>query len=278
MGQRSARPGDHHAVMKHLLVTNDFPPKIGGIQSVLWEWWRRLPADRFAVLTSPYRGARRFDAEQPFRVERTPEPVLLPHPLMVRRIDDLSSEIGAELVVLDPPSRSGSSAPRCGCRTTSSCTAPRWRSPAAYRAAARRSPACCGGPATSCRLASTPHARPSGRWAGHFPRRSCRPASTSTASSRSTKWPAERHGSTSGCRSTRRSSCRSPGSFRARGSTSPSRRRRRWHRRTRTSSSPSPAQGRDERRLRRLAEDSPRAGGVPRTRRQCQAPGALRMC
>ena len=88
--------------MKHLLVTNDFPPKIGGIQSVLWEWWRRLPADRFAVLTSPHRGARRFDAEQPFRVDRTPEPVLLPHPLMVRRIDDLSAEIGAELVVLDP--------------------------------------------------------------------------------------------------------------------------------------------------------------------------------
>jgi phosphatidyl-myo-inositol dimannoside synthase len=88
--------------MKHLLVTNDFPPKIGGIQSVLWEWWRRLPADRFAVLTSPYRGAQRFDAEQPFRVERTPEPFLLPHPLMVRRIDDLSTEIGAELVVLDP--------------------------------------------------------------------------------------------------------------------------------------------------------------------------------
>ena len=88
--------------MKHLLVTNDFPPKIGGIQSLLWEWWRRLPPDRFAVLTSPYRGAAEFDAEQPFRVERIPEPVLLPHPLMVRRVDALASEFGAELVVLDP--------------------------------------------------------------------------------------------------------------------------------------------------------------------------------
>ena len=48
--------------MKHLLVTNDFPPKIGGIQSLLWEWWRRLPADQFAVLTSPYAGAAEFDA------------------------------------------------------------------------------------------------------------------------------------------------------------------------------------------------------------------------
>lgn len=88
--------------MKHLLVTNDFPPKIGGIQSLLWEWWRRLPPDRFAVLTSPYQGAAEFDAEQAYRVERIPEPVLLPHPLMVRRVNALAREFGAELVVLDP--------------------------------------------------------------------------------------------------------------------------------------------------------------------------------
>jgi phosphatidylinositol alpha-1,6-mannosyltransferase len=88
--------------VKHLLVTNDFPPKIGGIQSLLWEWWRRLPPESFAVLTSPYQGAAAFDAEQAFRIERVPEPVLLPHPLMVRRIDDLAREIGADLVVLDP--------------------------------------------------------------------------------------------------------------------------------------------------------------------------------
>jgi phosphatidyl-myo-inositol dimannoside synthase len=88
--------------VKHLLVTNDFPPKIGGIQSLLWEWWRRLPPDSFAVLTSPYDGAAAFDDEQPFRVERVREPMLLPHPVMVRRINSLASEIGASLVVLDP--------------------------------------------------------------------------------------------------------------------------------------------------------------------------------
>jgi phosphatidyl-myo-inositol dimannoside synthase len=88
--------------VKHLLVTNDFPPKIGGIQSLLWEWWRRLPADRFAVLTSPYDGAAEFDAEQPYRIERIPEPVLLPHPIMVKRVNELAADFGAELVVLDP--------------------------------------------------------------------------------------------------------------------------------------------------------------------------------
>ncbi|MEQ1703068.1 MAG: hypothetical protein ABMA25_23415, partial [Ilumatobacteraceae bacterium] len=64
--------------MKHLLVTNDFPPKIGGIQSLLWEWWRRLPPESFAVLTSPYEGTAEFDAAQSFHIERTREPVLLP--------------------------------------------------------------------------------------------------------------------------------------------------------------------------------------------------------
>ncbi len=88
--------------MKHLLVTNDFPPKIGGIQSLLWEWWRRLPPDTFAVLTSPHAGSEAFDARQPFMIERTREPVLLPHPLMVRRINDMATRVGAELVVLDP--------------------------------------------------------------------------------------------------------------------------------------------------------------------------------
>ena len=88
--------------MKHLLVTNDFPPKIGGIQSLLWEWWRRLPPDSFAVLTSPYEGAAEFDAAQPFHIERTREPVLLPHPWMVRRIDEMAKRVGADLVVLDP--------------------------------------------------------------------------------------------------------------------------------------------------------------------------------
>lgn len=88
--------------MKHLLVTNDFPPKIGGIQSLLWEWWRRLPPESFAVLTSPYAGTAEFDAAQPFHIERTREPVLLPHPWMVQRINRMAKEVGADLVVLDP--------------------------------------------------------------------------------------------------------------------------------------------------------------------------------
>ena len=88
--------------MKHLLVTNDFPPKVGGIQNLLWEWWRRLPPESFAVLTSPHKDAEEFDAQQPYLIRRTKEPVLLPHPWMIQRINDMAEEIGADFIVLDP--------------------------------------------------------------------------------------------------------------------------------------------------------------------------------
>ena len=98
--------------MKHLLVTNDFPPKVGGIQNLLWEWWRRLPPDSFAVLTSPHAGAESFDAAQTFEIRRVREPWLLPHPVMVRRINNMAREIGADFVVLDPAVPLGVVGPR----------------------------------------------------------------------------------------------------------------------------------------------------------------------
>jgi phosphatidylinositol alpha-1,6-mannosyltransferase len=88
--------------VKHLLVTNDFPPKIGGIQSYLWELWRRLPADETVVLTTPHAGSSQWDRAQAFRVVRTREPVLLPHPWLVRRVDALAREVDAQIVLLDP--------------------------------------------------------------------------------------------------------------------------------------------------------------------------------
>ena len=88
--------------MKHLLVTNDFPPKAGGIQSYLWELWRRLPGDSFALLTTPYEGSQAWDAEQPFEVVRTSERVMLPTPGLKRQINTLAASIGADLVILDP--------------------------------------------------------------------------------------------------------------------------------------------------------------------------------
>lgn len=88
--------------MTHLFVTNDFPPKIGGIQTMLWELWRRLDPSSFVVFTTAHPDAAAWDAEQPFRVVRAEEKVLLPTPSLARRIDALADEVGADRIVLDP--------------------------------------------------------------------------------------------------------------------------------------------------------------------------------
>ncbi|MEM9467028.1 MAG: glycosyltransferase family 4 protein [Actinomycetota bacterium] len=89
-------------MVRHLLVTNDFPPKIGGIQNYLWELWRRLPPDDVVVHTTPYAGAAAWDADQAYTVVRSREPWLLPQPVLARRVDRLAVEYDAEVVILDP--------------------------------------------------------------------------------------------------------------------------------------------------------------------------------
>ncbi len=88
--------------MGHLLVTNDFPPKIGGIQSYLWELWRRLPEGEATVLTTPYDGDKAFDAAAPMRIVRTRQRWLLPTPILERQIVALAAELGVDFIVLDP--------------------------------------------------------------------------------------------------------------------------------------------------------------------------------
>ena len=97
---------------RHLLVTNDFPPKLGGIQSYLWELWRRLPSDDVTVLTTTYPDATAWDATQPFRIERSGHKVLLPTPALARHIDELADEVHAPLVLLDPALPVGLLGPR----------------------------------------------------------------------------------------------------------------------------------------------------------------------
>lgn len=88
--------------MSHLLVTNDFPPKVGGIQSYLYELWRRLPAEDTTVLTTGHDDAAAWDADQPFRIERVRESFLMPSPGLVTRINELADDVDAGLVLLDP--------------------------------------------------------------------------------------------------------------------------------------------------------------------------------
>lgn len=87
---------------RHLLVTNDFPPKIGGIQQYLFELWRRLDPTTFQVHTTPYAGTEQFDAANEFTTVRSTEPFLLPYPWLAKRLDAAAAEFGAGLHVIDP--------------------------------------------------------------------------------------------------------------------------------------------------------------------------------
>lgn len=88
--------------MHHVLVTNDFPPKLGGIQTYLWELWRRLPPDSFSVITPDQPGADDWDRTQPFDVVRMPGPVLVPGRRLARAINAVVARHHSGLVLLDP--------------------------------------------------------------------------------------------------------------------------------------------------------------------------------
>ncbi|GAB1645941.1 glycosyltransferase family 4 protein [Krasilnikovia sp. MM14-A1259] len=73
-----------------LLVTNDFPPRPGGIQQFVHNLAVRQPSGSVVVYASTWRGAAKFDAEQPFEVVREDTGVLLPTPAVARRAAELA--------------------------------------------------------------------------------------------------------------------------------------------------------------------------------------------
>ena len=104
---------------RHLLVTNDFPPKVGGIQNYLWELWQRLDPATFVVLTaSSDPGAPAFDAAQSARgvcIKRVPGSILFfPTPAALARVRQCVREHAIDLVLLDPALPLGLLGPRLG--------------------------------------------------------------------------------------------------------------------------------------------------------------------
>jgi phosphatidylinositol alpha-1,6-mannosyltransferase len=66
--------------MKTLIVTNDFPPRQGGIQSFVYELAVRQPSGSIVVYASDHDGSAEFDAAQPFPVVRHSSGLLVPTP------------------------------------------------------------------------------------------------------------------------------------------------------------------------------------------------------
>ncbi|QYX80700.1 glycosyltransferase family 4 protein [Streptomyces akebiae] len=90
---------------KTLIVTNDFPPRPGGIQAFLHNMALRLDPERLVVYASTWKRSREgveataaFDAEQPFTVVRDRTTMLLPTPAVTRRAVSLLREHGCTSV------------------------------------------------------------------------------------------------------------------------------------------------------------------------------------
>ncbi|GGM12645.1 glycosyltransferase family 4 protein [Nakamurella endophytica] len=81
-----------------LLLTNDFPPRTGGIQSYLYELAVRLPAADLVVYAPDWPGAAEFDAALPFPVVRHPTSLMLPVPAVTDRARHLVDRHGIEAV------------------------------------------------------------------------------------------------------------------------------------------------------------------------------------
>jgi phosphatidylinositol alpha-1,6-mannosyltransferase len=77
-----------------LVVTNDFPPRPGGIQSFIHGVVSRLPADDVVALTSQWRGWEDWDEREPYTVVRHETSVLLPTPAVRRHAVALLQEHG----------------------------------------------------------------------------------------------------------------------------------------------------------------------------------------
>jgi len=86
-------------VRRTLIVTNDFPPRQGGIQSFVHALATGLPAGPVTVYAPAWTGAAEFDAQQPFPVIRHPTSLMLPVPGVARRAATIAREHGCESVL-----------------------------------------------------------------------------------------------------------------------------------------------------------------------------------
>ena len=98
--QASAGQASPAQARRVLLVTNDFPPTIGGIQSYLADFLSLLDPESVVVYVSTQdaAAARAFDAQAAYRVERYPGKVMLPTPRVRRDVQRLIREHNIDVV------------------------------------------------------------------------------------------------------------------------------------------------------------------------------------
>jgi phosphatidylinositol alpha-1,6-mannosyltransferase len=96
---------------KVLVLTNDFPPRPGGIQFFVHALAMRLPPDCVTVYAPAWPGAAQYDAGLPFPVVRHPTSLMLPVPSVARRAERLVAAGGCDTVLFGAAAPLGLLAP-----------------------------------------------------------------------------------------------------------------------------------------------------------------------
>jgi phosphatidyl-myo-inositol dimannoside synthase len=94
-----------------LVVTNDYPPRAGGIQSFVEALVRRLPPDEVVVYAPAWAGADAYDVAEAYPVHRHPRSLMLPVPTVARRARNLARRYGCDRVLFGAAAPLGLLAP-----------------------------------------------------------------------------------------------------------------------------------------------------------------------
>jgi phosphatidyl-myo-inositol dimannoside synthase len=82
-----------------LVVTNDFPPRIGGINDYVAQLFRRFPPGAVTIFSSTFAGADAFDRGYPQEVIRLPTAMMLPTPGVRRTLHGVLRERRPDVVL-----------------------------------------------------------------------------------------------------------------------------------------------------------------------------------
>jgi phosphatidylinositol alpha-1,6-mannosyltransferase len=99
-------------VQRTLVITNDFPPRAGGIQAFVHGVLLQQSADSVVVYAPAWKRSARFDAEQPFPVIRHRTSLMLPEPTVLARARQIAEEFGCTRVLFGAAAPLGLLAPR----------------------------------------------------------------------------------------------------------------------------------------------------------------------
>ncbi|MBQ0864032.1 glycosyltransferase family 4 protein [Streptomyces sp. RK75] len=97
-GNRSHDRTGSRSPGRTLIVTNDYPPRRGGIETFVHEIARRFPPGEVVVYTAAQPGSDTFDAHQPFPVVRDRARTLLPSPRVAETARALAFRYGCDRV------------------------------------------------------------------------------------------------------------------------------------------------------------------------------------